>query len=132
MARRYLSLSLLLCLSVSLNRVSYILAFSVVVRLPAPISRVPRYGELSFWPPRKPSPSPFLPSSPLVYHHLGKLYRCPLAELWQLFASCFYFRRRPSNAFRVSMVYSFIILIIVCVFLIVREAHLPQIFGNFI
>jgi len=48
------------------------------VRLPAPISRVP--SELSFWPsgenrerPSTPAPRP------------GKLYRCPLAEPWQLF-----------------------------------------------
>lgn len=75
---------------------------SSAVRLPTPISQVPRYGELSFWPPRKPSVTPFAsPPSPLCP---GKLYRCPLAEA--IVRVCFYFCHRTANVFHVSKAYT--------------------------
>ena len=55
---------------------------SSVVRLPAPISQVPRYGELSFWPPRKPSVTPF---ALLPLRHVLENY---IAVPWLSFGSC--------------------------------------------
>jgi len=55
---------------------------SSAVRLPAPISQVPCYGELSFWPPRKSSVTPFAP------RHILENY---IAVPWLSFGSCLAF-----------------------------------------
>lgn len=68
-----LSLSLFLTFSFSFSYLGVL----VSVRFPTPISRVPHYREFPFWPPRKPTVTPFTPSHP------GKLYRCFLVELLQ-------------------------------------------------